>query len=269
MNTAMPTSNISTQEKVDAVDISYRIRSDVWFGTQFLLVVLAVAFLLAARQPDRLLHAHFVVEDGAIFFADAYNLSTWNALTKQYAGYYHLLPRLIAEFASLFPYQYIPLVFSVAALLITTLCLCWFTLPHFRHIVAQDQLRLAIVLLLPLSPNVEAIMVIAYLQWYLLLWCILISVMQPLKGRVAQILLYLAYIISIATTPISIILLPIWMVRLWITRVPFRLMEQRRCCEFSAPHGNKSRVRSTAGNDIWQLFHCHWFILFAETGCSG
>ena len=180
----------------------------------FLLLIVVVCLLLILRQPDRLTHPAVVLEDGTIFFADAYNNGPFRSLWISYAGYYHLLPRFVASIGYYLPTITVALFYAVSTLLLTALACSWFYLPRFRHIIPQDKLRLVFCLLLPLLPNVEAIMVLAYVQWYVALWSLFVVLMPYPRHRLIQIGLLLAYCVAIGTVPVLIILLPIWVLRL-------------------------------------------------------
>ena len=181
---------------------------------QYLLVVISCALLLASRQLSQITTPQLILEDGHIFFADAFNYSFFRALFIPYAGYYHLIPRLIAEVGSVLPYNRTPLVYNLCALFITSLAFGWFVLPFFRHMVADDRLRLVPIVLLVMSPNLEALMSIAYLQWYIALWATLVAFMIFPANRVCQLVILVFYLLAIGTTPALIVLIPVWCVRL-------------------------------------------------------
>jgi hypothetical protein len=180
---------------------------------RYSLVVLVAAVILAARDPEKLWQPRFIAEDGAIF-AQAYNLSTWAALTTPYAGYYHLLPRLVAEIGMGLPLAAIPLFYSMISLLLTSVALTWFVLPHFRYLIRSDLIRLAFVLLILLMPAVAALMQLAYIQWYLAVWALYVVLMPPLKSTWQQWAIALFYALVIFTAPIVVVCLPIWLLRL-------------------------------------------------------
>jgi hypothetical protein len=71
-------------------------------------------------------------EDGNVFFREAYHLSFWDSVMRPYNGYYHLIPRLVAEFAILFRIEFIPSVFAWSTLIISIACCSLFLLDHFN-----------------------------------------------------------------------------------------------------------------------------------------
>ena len=181
---------------------------------KFFLLILGACFILFCRRPEALLEPQLFAEDGAIFFKDAYELSFWSSIFKTYAGYFHVIPRILAEFASLFPVRYVPVLYNSFSLMIAAVSCCWIWLPHFRHLIRSDLLRLLLVLMLLLSPNQEALAKLSYIQWYILLWLTLCCFMLPIRNRLVLVSLTVVIILSVWTSAISFILLPVWMLRL-------------------------------------------------------
>lgn len=186
-----------------------------WQWRRQVLLVLAGTLILGLRDWEKLWQPRFIAEDGVIFFAEAYNLSPWQAITTPYAGYYHLIPRLVAETGMLLPFAAMPLFYAVSTLLLTSSALTWFALPHFRYLIRSDGVRIAFVLLLLLLPNVGALMQLAYVQWYLAVWALFVAWMPTLPSRWGQGLLAGLYLLVIFTAPVLLIWLPIWLIRWW------------------------------------------------------
>jgi hypothetical protein len=87
---------------------------------RFLAFILCIGVLLG-RGWLRLARARMWAEDGGLFFRDAITLGP-AAILKPYAGYYHLIPRLIALAATPFPSLIAPHFYIAACLLITAAC---------------------------------------------------------------------------------------------------------------------------------------------------
>lgn len=189
----------------------------------FFAVVILAGILFAARQPAQLLTPDLVAEDGAVFFADAYNQGLAATLLEPHGGYFNLIPRLIAWLGLLFPYAVTPVFYSAAALILTAVAAGWFVLPHYRHIVANDLLRVAFVALLLVNSNIEAPMLIAYVQWYVAPWCMLFAFMRFPRRAINQWILAFCYLLAILSAPVLIVLLPIWIVRLLHARKTERI----------------------------------------------
>lgn len=150
---------------------------------RFVLLVACACLVLIARRPEAIVAPQFFADDGVIFFQQAFQLPWRESLTTTYAGYYHLLPRLVAEACSTLPPTFAPLSYHVVSLLIAAVACCWVWLPHFRHLLPHDAARLGLVAVILLAPNQEALMKLAYVQWYLLLWLILASVASPFRSK--------------------------------------------------------------------------------------
>lgn len=181
---------------------------------RFVLLVAACAVLLVARSPWQVQSPQFVLEDGFVFFADAFNLPPLTAILKTYSGYWHLVPRLVAEAGSGAPLAVLPLFYTLTAVLINSVALSWFYLPHFRPVVASDGLRLGFVVLLVLLPGLDGPLLIAYVQWGLALWGVLLLLMEPPRSPFVQWLLAFVYIAAVATAPALFVLWPLWLWRL-------------------------------------------------------
>lgn len=87
--------------------------------------------VLAARAPQALSAPRFWAEDGVVFFAEQHGRSL-PQLFEPYAGYLHLIPRLVAWAATALPSSAAPAVYSTVALLVGAGCLaslrvlrCW------------------------------------------------------------------------------------------------------------------------------------------------
>ncbi|MDD5010851.1 MAG: hypothetical protein PHQ00_01880 [Phycisphaerae bacterium] len=191
---------------------------------KFFLLIFCVCFILFCRRPEALLEPQFFAEDGSVFFKDAYELSFLSSVMKTYAGYYHIVPRLFAEFASFFPVRLAPLLYNSFSLIIAAICFGWIWLPHFRHLIRSDFTRLLLVLIFTLLPNQESLMKLSYIQWYFLLWLTLCSFMLPVKNRIIALVLTSVNILSVWTSVASFVLLPIWGMRFFFSDRFHKLM---------------------------------------------
>jgi hypothetical protein len=103
---------ISFQE--DSAENNSPIRSiQPW---QYVLIFIFACGIVIARRPDAIFHAQFFAEDGAVWFADAYNQGWWTALFIAHVGYYQTFARLGAAVALLVPFSMAPLVLNLIAI---------------------------------------------------------------------------------------------------------------------------------------------------------
>jgi hypothetical protein len=84
-----------------------------------LSILIIATIVLFIRRTDSFINPQFWAEDGPVFFLQQYEngLST---ITQPYAGYLHLIPRLIAFISELFfPYSLVPFVYTFMSFVIT------------------------------------------------------------------------------------------------------------------------------------------------------
>src|SRR3569623_774443 len=85
-------------------------------GASALALAISLVVMIA-RRPDILSNAMFWAEDGAGYFADAFNKGALSALFLPYAGALQIFPRAIYGFATLLPLRFVALFGVWAALL--------------------------------------------------------------------------------------------------------------------------------------------------------
>ncbi len=133
-------------------------------GSQILIFFLVLAVLIS-RRPDLFLRPQFFAEDGAIWYAQAYNRGWIASLLIPNAGYLNAVQRLAAGLALTVPLKFAPLLMNCCGLLIQALpvpvllsarCRTW----------ASLQMRLgmaAIYVFIPNAPEVHV--VVTDSQW--------------------------------------------------------------------------------------------------------
>jgi hypothetical protein len=93
---------------------------------QIAVGVVLLAGALFLRKPDALLNPQFWAEDGSVFFVenDLYGIGAW---LHPYAGYLHLVPRMVAWALSFADPRWLPALYSAAAFLIwvAVIARCW------------------------------------------------------------------------------------------------------------------------------------------------
>jgi hypothetical protein len=130
-------------------------------------IVIAI-LILVVRKSDSLSNPQLWAEDGGVFFAQQYEYGPASIFTP-YAGYLHIVPRLIAILADLFfSYANIPAVYNYTCLFITIIVIAHCFSPRLQ-LPFKSLLALSIVLV-PQSLN-EVFLNITNLQWIL---CILL-----------------------------------------------------------------------------------------------
>ncbi|MDP8929929.1 MAG: hypothetical protein M3O70_15515 [Actinomycetota bacterium] len=156
-------------------------------------------------------------EDGRVFLQSALSQGPLAAVSSIYAGYLHLVPRLVAEVAALLPLEQASEVITVAANGIAALCaLAVFvaTRPHLRSRWIRALLAVSLVLV-PTS-GVEVLNNVANVQWYLLIASFWLLLWRPptALGTLGASLLLVATALS---APLSLLLAPLALARLAVT----------------------------------------------------
>jgi hypothetical protein len=184
------------------VNIKIALRRPVTFGLCLLL--------LFARRPSTLTRPQFWAEDGTVFFRDQLMLG-FGALSQPYAGYLHLISRLIAEIAGAFPAHWAPLCYGLGALLVAAFCCSEFAEPKYRIFLGSDILRLVLCMAMAAAfPSYELVGNLANLQWFILVAAIPFalapapSMRHPVKG-----LYFLLGVLLGLSAPALLILIPV------------------------------------------------------------
>src|SRR5262245_30171432 len=193
-------------------------RHDAWIRRDWWPRYLAVAGLLVAvilcRRPDVVSRPQFWAEDGSIFFCDALMLGFPRAVVRLYRGFPFLGQRLIAAFGSLFPIAAAPRVYTTAAIVIEALSVATFSLPRFRHLVRSDALRaLFCVACVSLPASVEVFATPTNVGWFIGLWLLFISLSTAPRGTPSLVGLAACSLGAIASTPLAVLLTPLWLLR--------------------------------------------------------
>ncbi|MCX6952050.1 MAG: hypothetical protein NTV51_07770 [Verrucomicrobia bacterium] len=182
------------------------------------LLLLLCAGVLVARRPDAFYRPQLWAEDG-IFFHQAYELG-YHAFFAELAGYFHLVPRIVAALAVAVDPHWAPHVFVGSALVGTLyvaarLCSgrCPLPLPG------------ACVLALVLVPDAgEVLLTIANLQWILAGSLILLLLSDDPGDSRAYLHDVIAGFILGLTGPFSVALAPLFLLRAWQRRTPASLV---------------------------------------------
>ena len=181
----------------------------------------AIAFVIAlllmiARRTDILTNAMFWAEDGAVFYADAYNHG-WQSLIQPYAGYLQLFPRIVFDVAALLPVRWAPLADVWVALLVRA------ALPAFifsSRLAWMDwRAKVALTAYYLLMPNLAEVHAnIVNTQLYLGLYLLAVILADPPRKLAWKIHDWAMLVIAGLSGPFIIFLLPILAFRLYAQR---------------------------------------------------
>lgn len=166
--------------------------------------------LLLARVPDVVHAPQFWAEDGSIFFRDVW-CSGAASLFTPYGGYYHLLPRLIALAASLFPLRYAP-AFYCSMSLVTVFVVLLLVLSPRLHLPHRWLLALAVVMV----PNDgEVFACTTGVQWFLALGLVVMVLLGPGASRWSLLTDAVFVLAAGLTGPFIVFVLPPFLFALW------------------------------------------------------
>ncbi|MFN2557679.1 MAG: hypothetical protein ABR592_12600 [Nitriliruptorales bacterium] len=179
------------------------------------LVVVVGLLVPLARQAGVGVLDTVWAEDGRVFLQEALALGPAEALSRTYAGYLHLGPRLAAELATLFPVDAASEALVLAANALTALSALAVFVASRSHL-RSPWVRTLLALAVPLasSAGVEVLNSVANSQWPLLFasfWLLLWRPATPTGVIASSLLLVLAAL----SAGLGILLLPLAVLRLF------------------------------------------------------
>jgi hypothetical protein len=193
-------------------------RPAVTTGTAALLVVAAAGLSLARQSGAGALNTIYA-EDGSVFLGSSYAQSTLDSITSPYAGYLHLVPRILSEIVSALPVSWAAAGLAIAAAVVTGLlallvyaCTADYLAPWGRVLAA------AVVVLVPVGQD-ELPNSIANLHWpmlYALFWVLIARRLSTSLAVVSVLLISLSDLLVLVFAPLALWL---W----WRRRSPYSL----------------------------------------------
>lgn len=175
---------------------------------RLLACLLACAAIVVGRKLEEVSTPQFWAEDGAVFFRDAHVLG-WHAFTTTYAGYFHLLPRLIAAAAASLDPLWTPALFACGAFAVTLYTVA-LTQSSRCPLPATPLLAFAVVLV----PDArEVLLCLANIQWVTTgaLLLVLISADPRTPGQTVHD--FVAIVLLGMTGPAIVLLAPLFLWR--------------------------------------------------------
>lgn len=161
-----------------------------------------VFLLLATKSPDALTIPQFWAEDGVVFFKQQYE-ALFVPLITPYAGYMHVIPRIVAFIGRMVSYAQVPLLYNLATLLIETASILYFC--RRASFLAPAWIVASAFFLVP--TNGEEFGTLTNVQWFLqfaLFGATLFPKDEKLKGRSHQFARSAAILLIALTGPFSI-----------------------------------------------------------------
>jgi hypothetical protein len=207
------------------------------------LAGIAVCLALLVITPSgRAKWGSMYAEDGGIFLPDALRRSWPGVLIHPYAGYMHLVPRLVGGIAVLVPIGLAPVVFTGASMLIRAL-LAAFVFKASEHHLGSAAFRLLAAAAFIAVPAGETRDNIANIHWYLIAAAFWAVLWRP-KSWAGAITAMVVAIAAVDSDPLTLALAPLVLLRL-ITLRGWR--EQLVSIGFAAASGLQLWVALHAG----------------------
>lgn len=173
------------------------------------LVFAASLAVLFSRRPDAFLNPQFYAEDGALWFARAYNVGALSSLFIPDAGYLQVLATGTGAFAVLFPVSFAPMVFAVVAALVEVSPAVFLATRRASQLIPSLAPRLALAFAYLVLPNVWTnSVVVTYASWRLALVAFLLLVTRP-RGTWGYVLDGCVVALCGLASPLILFLLPV------------------------------------------------------------
>lgn len=181
-----------------------------------LAVLLAWGLLLGLsllRQQGAPVTDTVWAEDGQIFLDDALDLSFGRAFTTAYAGYLHLVPRVLAEAVAALDLDLAAVALAVAGAGVAALAGILVFAATAGHLRSQSlRLLLAAMVVLQPSAGPESLNSLALAQWYLVVATFWLTLWRPLR-RSAAMLAGVVICATLLSAPLAFLVLPVLAVR--------------------------------------------------------
>lgn len=166
-------------------------------------------------------------EDGKNFLTDALNRTPFDAVTTPFNGYFHLLPRLLAEVAAAFPVGWAAAVMSTSAALVAALLAVLVYLAAGAHLTGPIP-RLLVAAPLVVAPvgqgglggtGGSVINNLATVQFPLLYAVFWVLLWVP-ASRTGRFLAVTVVLVTALSSPLAVVFVPLAALRLYARRDP-------------------------------------------------
>lgn len=179
--------------------------------------MVAGAAVSLLRHPGGIAWDTVYAEDGAVFLADAVSASDWGGLFSAYAGYYHLVPRLLGGLAAAFPAPAAATALAVSAAVVTAGLAVLVFMASAGHLSSPlaRVLVAAPVVVVPLAQQ-EVPNSVANLHWPALYAVFWLLIWTP-PGRVGRIVAPAVLLLTALSDILIVVFLPLAALR-WLLR---------------------------------------------------
>jgi hypothetical protein len=183
----------------------------VWVG-------IAAFGLLFLRRPDVLIDAQFYAEDGPIFYLGGL-LEGGAGILHPYAGYIHLVPRLVALLEAAVPVAWAPTLANLFSFLLAAGLAAYIASDRLSTILRSRMLRVVAGLILVLLPATHEVFgTMTNVQWLLGLYLVLSVAQTNPVSKLQAVADRTTLAVAALTGPMSIVIAPLHVIRLAFQR---------------------------------------------------
>lgn len=177
--------------------------------------------IIFTHRPDALLNPQFLAEDGAYFYAQAYNLGALRAMTIPVAGYLVTSARIAALIAMFFPLSWGPAIFNILGIIIQASPVMFLFTDRFDKLIPNWYARGAFAFLYLAQPgSFELDAAMTYSQWHIALLAFLIVIATPRTSLWWRVFDGGVLLLAGLSGPFCLLLAPIILLRWLRTRSP-------------------------------------------------
>jgi hypothetical protein len=181
--------------------------SRTWKSAFHVAGFLIAFFILVSRRPDAILRAQFYAEDGARWYANAYQFG-WHCLLIPETGYLQTVSRLVALFSLIFPFAIAPLVMNLCALTVQVLPVNFFLSPRFSAVPFEGRI-IGCLLYLAMPNSIEIHANTTNIQWHLALLACLVLFARAPESRIWNVVDLCILALITLDSPLGVVLLAV------------------------------------------------------------
>lgn len=170
------------------------------------------------RRPEAAFRPQFWAEGGPIFYAPTFFHDPGSLLLSPYAGYLHLVPRLIAHIERLVEPSIAPVVGSLISYAVVALIAAFIAGSRLAVALPSRWIRLSLACMLLVSPSVYEILAVEVnLQVYLAVYLAVLAIAAPPARGIHQWKDAAGAVAAGLSGPFSLLLAPVfWLRRGWL-----------------------------------------------------
>jgi hypothetical protein len=162
--------------------------------------------LVCSRAFHWLINPQFYIEDGKEFYAPAFNLG-FRTIARDYASYYHVVPRILSLIAAAFPVRYGPLMMEMLALSVQAVAASFLLSGRLAKQFPSSTLRFGLAfVVIGFSYSNELFGNVAHSQWYLGILSVALICSEPGKQLASRIGDYVTLTLNCLTGPFAPVL---------------------------------------------------------------